>query len=69
MGLQFAHAVVGQIQVLQLILVFECILKKKQEKKWIFASDTQYCVVRITQLHYFFLDKLCSRYLITCLDI
>ena len=68
MGLQFAHAVVGQIQVLQLILVFECILKKKQEKKWIFASDSVY-LVRITQLHYFFLDKLCSRYLITCLDI
>ena len=27
MGLQFAHAVVGQIQVLQLTLVFERILK------------------------------------------
>ena len=66
MGLQFAHAVVGQIQVLQLILVFECILKKKHEKNEYLhqiRSSVQYAV-RITQLHYFFLDKLYSRYLI-----
>ena len=33
MGLQFAQAVVRQIQVLKLPLAFECILKERKERK------------------------------------